>query len=86
MTNQVNTVLYTGVTSSLQSRVYQHKEKLVAGFTSRYNINKLVYYEECADALSAISREKQIKSWSRKDKIDLVKSMNINWDDLYDSL
>ena len=62
MTNKINTVLYTGVTSSLVERIYEHKEKLFPGFTSRYNINKLVYYEEQVDAVSAIAREKQIKT------------------------
>jgi putative endonuclease len=61
MTNWRNSVLYTGVTSNLQARVFEHKEGLVPGFTSRYYIKKLVYFEECADALSAIAREKQIK-------------------------
>ena len=86
MTNWNNSVLYTGVTSSLQARVFEHKEKLVAGFTSRYNTNKLVYFEECADALSAIAREKQIKGGSRQKKIDLINSLNPVWKDLYEEL
>jgi putative endonuclease len=68
LTNAKHKALYTGVTSDLQSRVYQHKQKAVPGFTARYNINVLVYYEEQADAISAIAREKQIKGGSREDK------------------
>ncbi len=86
LTNQSHTVTYTGVTSALQARVFEHKEKLVPGFTSRYNIGELVYYEEQADAISAISREKQIKSWTRKKKTDLINAMNPGWEDLYLSL
>ncbi len=86
MTNKYDTVLYTGVTSDLIARVYQHKKKMVLGFTSRYNISKLVYYEIFSDAYNAISREKQIKSWQRKRKLELVKSMNPLFRDLYDGL
>ncbi|MFW6146760.1 MAG: GIY-YIG nuclease family protein [Thermodesulfobacteriota bacterium] len=66
MTNKGNTVLYTGITRDLKKRVYQHKEKLVDGFTQKYNITKLVYYEVFEDPENAISREKQIKAGSRK--------------------
>ncbi len=86
MTNSRHSALYTGVTSNLQARVYQHKEKLVPGFTSRYNVNMLVYYEELSDSLSAIKREKQIKGGSRQDKIDLINTKNSRWRDLYDQL
>ena len=86
MTNMRNTVLYTGVTKDLTKRVYEHKEKLVEGFTKKYNIAKLVYYEVFNDPESAIFREKQIKSGSRAKKIDLVNSMNPKWKDLYDNL
>jgi putative endonuclease len=86
MTNARHTALYTGVTSQLQERVFQHKEKMSPGFTSRYNVNMLVYYEEWADAPGAIRREKQIKGGSRQDKIDLIHRMNPVWKDLYDSL
>ncbi len=86
MTNKRNTVLYTGVTSNLIKRVYEHKKKLVEGFTKRYNLNKLVYYEVFDDILSAITREKQIKAGSRKKKIDLVESVNKEWQDLFESL
>ncbi|MDP3297217.1 MAG: GIY-YIG nuclease family protein [Thermodesulfovibrionia bacterium] len=83
MTNKNNTVLYTGVTNDLKRRVYEHKEKMVKGFTKKYNITKLVYYEVCCDVKSAILREKQIKGGSRKKKIELVNSMNPIWEDLY---
>ncbi|MBD2297670.1 GIY-YIG nuclease family protein [Nostoc sp. FACHB-190] len=86
MTNSYNTVLYTGMTNNLQRRVYEHKEKLVEGFTKKYNINKLVYYEIFEDAYMAISREKQIKAGSRQNKIDLVNSINQEWKDLYSEL
>ncbi len=86
MTNDRHRVLYTGVTSDLQTRVFQHKEKLVPGFTSKYNVDLLVYYEELADALSAIAREKQIKGGSRQDKVNLINRMNPRWCDLYEEL
>ena len=86
MTNPSHTVTYVGVTSNLQERIFQHKEKPVPGFTSRYNINKLVYYEIFVDAYSVISREKQIKGGSREKKIELVNSMNPKWEDLSDKL
>ncbi|WP_026104180.1 GIY-YIG nuclease family protein [Anabaena sp. PCC 7108] len=86
MTNKYNTVLYTGVTNNLQRRVYEHKSKLVEGFTKRYNVIKLVYYEIFDDSYTAISREKQIKAGSRQKKIDLVNSLNQEWKDLYDDL
>jgi putative endonuclease len=81
MTNR-SRVLYTGVTSNLTRRVYQHKKKLVEGFTKRYNLTRLVYYEAGDDIRSAIQREKQIKGWLRKRKIELIESINPNWDDL----
>jgi putative endonuclease len=74
--------LYTGVTSKLRSRVYAHKHKLIPGFTNKYNINRLVYYEETYDVKSAITREKQIKSWRREKKIMLINSINSTWRDL----
>jgi len=86
MTNVRNTTLYTGVTNDLRKRVHEHKEKLVEGFTKRYNIAKLVYYEMCTDIESAITREKQIKAGSREKKIKLVNSMNREWRDLYEEL
>ena len=79
-------MLYTGVTNDLQRRVYEHKSKLLEGFTKKYNITKLVYYEIFEDANAAISREKQIKAGSRQKKIDLVNSLNQEWKDLYNEL
>ena len=81
MTNRSKT-LYTGVTNDLKRRVYEHKSKLVEGFTSKYNINKLVYYDETSDINSAIAREKQIKGWLRRKKIQLIESINPDWKDL----
>jgi putative endonuclease len=86
MTNIANTVLYTGFTSDLKGRVYSHKESLVDGFTKKYKINKLVYYEVCESREGAIWREKQIKSGSRQKKVDLIDTMNSKWADLYETL
>jgi putative endonuclease len=83
MTNAKNTVTYTGVTNDLIRRTHEHKDKLIKGFTSRYKITKLVYYEIAEDIESAILREKQIKSWPRKAKVELINKMNPNWQDLY---
>ena len=82
MTNKGNTVLYTGVTNDLERGVYQHKNKLIEGFTGKYNITKLVYYEEFDDSYNAISREKQIKAGSRNKKIELIEAVNGEWKDL----
>ncbi|MDO8527938.1 MAG: GIY-YIG nuclease family protein [Deltaproteobacteria bacterium] len=82
MTNERNSVLYTGVTNNIEKRVYEHKNKTVPGFTSRYNITKLVYFESTNDPSQAIAREKQIKAGSRKRKIQLIESMNKTWQDL----
>jgi putative endonuclease len=81
MTNRSGT-LYTGVTNNLQRRVYEHKHHLVPGFTSKYNITRLVHFESTPDVRSAIAREKQIKGWLRAKKIALIESSNPNWDDL----
>jgi len=86
MTNATRSVLYTGVTNNLVKRAFQHKNKLVPGFTSRYNLNKLVFYETTPDVESAITREKQIKGGSRAKKIALINTMNPDWTDLYDAL
>ena len=86
MTNIRNTVLYVGVTNDLIRRVYEHKEKLASGFTKKYNIVKLVYYEVSDDIETAISREKQVKAGSRQKKVQLVNSTNKEWRDLYDEL
>ncbi len=83
MTNKYNTVLYTGVTNNLHRRIYEHKLKLVEGFTRRYNIEKLVYYGVHENVYSAISREKQIKGGSRERKIRLIEGLNKDWKDLY---
>ena len=86
MTNKNNSVIYTGVTNDLVRRVYEHKEHMVEGFTKKYNLTKLVYYEVCEDPSSAIEREKQIKAGSRQKKLDLINSMNSEWKDLYDEI
>lgn len=75
--------IYTGVTSDLVKRIWQHKNKVADGFTKRYNINKLGYYEVFVDIELAILREKQIKNWQRKWKISLIEKENKNWNDLY---
>ena len=74
--------LYTGMTNNLQRRVYQHKNKLIEGFTSKYNVNRLVYFEMFGDVRDAIAREKQIKKWRRSKKLELIESMNPKWQDL----
>ena len=81
MTNNSGT-LYTGVTNDLVRRVFEHKQRLSSGFTRKYNITRLVYYEVHEDPLSAIAREKQIKSWLRRKKIQLIQSVNPEWRDL----
>ncbi len=84
MTNPTRTVLHTGVTNDLRKRTCQHKERTVPGFTSRYNLKELVFYEITADIRSAITREKQIKGGSRAKKIALIEAMNPEWHDLSD--
>ena len=86
MSNRYNKVLYVGITSNLIKRVWEHKNKVVDGFTKRYNLYKLVYYEIYDDIETAINREKQIKSWSRKKKAELINALNPSWDDLYEKL
>ena len=83
LTNKNHTVLYTGVTSDLCIRVQEHKLKVYPGFTSRYNVNKLVYFEQFGDVYDAINREKQIKGGSRQKKLDLINTMNPDWNDLW---
>src|SRR5574341_1133504 len=85
VTNKNDKVLYTGVTSNLFKKVAEHKSKMVNGFTSRYKVTKLVYYEEYNTMEEAIAREKQIKGGSRKKKIDLINSRDPEWKDLYES-
>jgi putative endonuclease len=82
MTNKRNTVIYTGMTGDLEHRIYEHKNKLIKGFTSKYKVDKLVYYEEFESAYEAIQREKQIKGWRRSWKIDLIKRDNTKFNDL----
>ena len=86
LTNKRNTVLYTGITSDLVKRVWEHKNKCVPGFTSKYNISKLVYFEVSEDIQAAINREKQLKGGSRQKKITLIKSQNPKWQDLYEHI
>jgi putative endonuclease len=83
MTNRPRShVLYAGVTGNLPHRVFQHKNKLIPGFNSRYNLTRLVYYEEFVDPDAAINREKEIKAWRRSKKVRLIETMNPQWDDL----
>jgi len=82
MTNPNATTLYMGVTNNLERRVYEHKMKLVDGFTRRYNLTILAYFEEGNDVLSAIAREKQLKGWLRLKKVELIESVNPEWRDL----
>ena len=85
LTNKSGT-LYIGVTSNLRKRVWEHKNKVVAGFTKKYNIDKLVYFEQTENVMSAFEREKQLKKWSRAKKIFLIEKVNPKWDELYESL
>jgi putative endonuclease len=86
MSNKNNTVIYTGVTSNLIKRVYEHKQKLVKGFTEKYNVVKLVYFEIFDYLQDALNREKTIKGWIRKKKVELINNTNPKWDDLYETL
>ena len=86
MTNASNEVFYIGVTGNIIRRVYEHKNKLIDGFTKRYNLTKLVYYEMFDDITNAITREKQLKGGSRKKKIELIKAFNPKWEDLYEKI
>ena len=82
MTNKYNSVVYTGVTNNLERRVYQHKKKLLEGFTKKYNADRLVYFEMTEDVKSALEREKQIKGWTREKKNSLIENVNPTWSDL----
>ena len=87
LSNSTNSTIYVGVTNDLIRRVYEHKNNLDPdGFTARYNVHKLVYFETTGDVNSAIEREKQLKSWKRQKKNDLINSVNPKWNDLYPSL
>ncbi|PIR39335.1 MAG: excinuclease ABC subunit C [Alphaproteobacteria bacterium CG11_big_fil_rev_8_21_14_0_20_39_49] len=81
-----NGTLYVGVTSNLPKRVYEHKNKLIEGFTKKYNVDKLVYYENHDSAESAILREKKLKAWRRSWKLDLTYKFNPYWEDLYENI
>jgi len=82
LSNWNNKVLYIGVTNNLERRIYEHKNKLIEGFTEKYNVNKLVYFEEAIDVNCAIRREKQLKGWRREKKNELIESVNPKWEDL----
>ena len=82
LTNWKGNVMYIGVTNDLERRLYEHKHELVEGFTKRYHVHKLVYYEETSDVRAAIEREKQLKNWARAKKNALVETMNPTWKDL----
>lgn len=84
--NEPNGTLYTGVTSDLAKRIWEHKNKITGGFTAKYNVDKLGYYEEFTDIKDAIAREKQIKGGSRKKKLDLIINANPDWIDLYEQI
>lgn len=81
-----NGTLYVGVTSDLVKRIYEHKQKIAKGFTQKYNVDKLGYYEVCESMESAIMREKQLKAGKRQTKIDLIQKQNPQWEDLYETL
>ena len=87
LTNKTHTALYTGVTSDLIRRIYEHKQHMDQNsFTAKYNVTKLIYFEETSDVKAAIEREKQIKSWKREKKLELVVKFNPRWIDLYDQI
>ncbi|MFH0796496.1 MAG: GIY-YIG nuclease family protein [Candidatus Omnitrophota bacterium] len=86
LASKKNGTLYLGITNNLLKRVYEHKNDVVDGFTKKYHVHQLVYYEETDDVKSAITREKQIKKWKRQWKIDLIEEFNPGWKDLYDNL
>ena len=86
MASRRNGTLYIGVTNNLIKRVYEHKNDLVEGFTKKYGVHRLVYYEQSGDVKSAIEREKRLKAWKRRWKLRLIEEMNPEWNDLYDEL
>lgn len=86
LTNPVHTVLYTGMSGNIARRIYEHQNKLVPGFTSRYNCIKLVYIDSTNDVMSALEREKEIKGWTRAKKVALIESLNPDWEDLSKTL
>ncbi len=86
MASKKNGTLYIGMTSNLIRRVYEHKNNINEGFTQKYGVHRLVYYEQIPDANNAIAREKQMKKWRRQWKINLIEQENPNWEDLYEHL
>ena len=86
LTNWSNKVLYIGITNNLVRRCYEHKHKIIRGFTEKYNVNKLVYFDTTNDVNEAIKREKQLKGWTRSKKINLIESINPMWNDLSERL
>ena len=82
LTNKSNKVLYVGVTNNLERRMFEHKNKMIDGFTKKYNLTKLVYFEETSDVKSAIEREKQLKNWHRDWKMKIISDSNPEWKDL----
>ena len=86
LTNNAGSVLYTGVTNDLKRRVFEHKNKLVEGFTTKYNVDRLVYYAICGDIEGAIFEEKRIKAGSRRNKLTLINNFNKEWLDLYEEI
>lgn len=86
LSNKSNNVTYIGVTNNLARRVYEHKNKMVEGFTSKYNVNKLIYYEEFKETEYALKREKQLKGWTKLKKANLINKLNPEWKDLYNQI
>ena len=86
LASKKNGTLYIGVTNDLAKRIYEHKNNLVEGFTKKYHVHRLVYYEDTDDVTSAITREKQMKKWNRAWKIELIEKNNPEWKDLYNTL
>ena len=86
LANKNDKVMYVGVTNNLERRVYEHKAKMIPGFTEKYNVNKLVYFEETNDVSAAIAKEKEIKKWRREKKNDLVVTVNSDWKDLSENI
>ena len=86
LSNWNDKVIYIGVTNNLKRRVYEHKNEIIDGFTKKYHVHKLVYYETTTDVKAALEREKQLKGWKREKKDSLVTDMNPNWKDLYDEI
>jgi len=86
LTNKNNAVLYIGITGFLEGRMHSHRERLTEGFTKRYQVTKLIYYEDYPDPTSAIQREKQLKGWRRSKKVSLINRMNPRWIDLFEQM